>query len=50
MFNVVFVIIVKITKYHYEDFKDEQLYLSSFTFVTLFVNYITVKFWSKQIK
>jgi hypothetical protein len=44
MFNVVFVIVVKITKYRYKDFRDEQLYLSYFTFVTLFVNYITVKF------
>ena len=32
MFNVVFVIIFKITKYHYDEFKDEELYLSSFTF------------------
>jgi hypothetical protein len=32
MFNVVFVIVVKITKYHYEDFKNEQLYLSFLTF------------------
>ena len=43
MFSVVFVIVVKIIKCHYEDFEDEQLCLSSFSFVTLFVNYITVK-------
>ena len=27
-----FVIVIKITKYYYEGFKDEQLFLSSFTF------------------
>ena len=27
-----FMIVVKITKYQYEDFEDEQLYLSSLTF------------------
>ena len=37
---VLFVIVVKITKYYYEDFKDEQLYVSSSTFCdTLFVRF-----------
>jgi hypothetical protein len=44
MFSVVLVIVFKIAKYHCEDFKDEQLYSSPFTFVTLFVNYITIRF------
>ena len=42
MLSIVFVIVVKITKHQYEDFKDEQLYLSYFTFVTLFVKNIIV--------
>jgi hypothetical protein len=42
MLSIVFVIVVKITEHQYEDSEDEQLYLSYFTFVTLFVKYIII--------
>jgi hypothetical protein len=48
MFSVVFVIVVKIIKYNYEDFKDEQLALSSFTFMWHGLLIISLlNFWNK---